>query len=193
MKSHYNPDQRKIVLHPNASLYARFHELAHADQHEKMVPAFAAWTIFYRVRVLNYFATLWVEFDANRRAKRVMKVLGIWDDGAAREARKNLMSYVARRSDPVFRAKEKMIRPHAQLHVACVTDVDADRNVSPGDSPGNAMNSALAQQRSPYSAISIVPGARPQPAPVFNFSDFRPELGNSLGREHLMTVTGNHI
>jgi len=98
-RSLYVPATRTIVLSPDASLYSKFHELAHKEQHDKMVPAFVAWSIFYRVRVLNYFVTLWVEWDAHRRARRDMEKLGVWSEQAGQEGRNNLMSYAMRKEN----------------------------------------------------------------------------------------------
>jgi hypothetical protein len=93
----YDTRTRRIYLAPDATLYARFHELAHKEQHEKMVPAFVAWSIFYRIRLVSYFVTLWIEWDANRRTRLVMERLGLWTDEACKEGEKNLMSYAMRK------------------------------------------------------------------------------------------------
>src|SRR6266404_8348783 len=97
MKCFYDPETRQIVLTPDATLWARFHELAHKEQHDKMAFVFRAWTVMRYFRILNYFADLWIELDAHFRAKRVMQVLGVWSDEACQEGRNNLMSYAMRK------------------------------------------------------------------------------------------------
>jgi hypothetical protein len=93
----YDPRTGEIHLTSDATLWAKFHELAHKEQHEEMVPAFVAWSIFYRVRLVSYFVTLWVEWEAGRRTRRVMERLGVWNDEACKEGKKNLMSYAMRK------------------------------------------------------------------------------------------------
>jgi hypothetical protein len=95
MNSHFNPQSGKIVLIPGATLYARFHELAHAEQYES-----AKWRFWFSTRMvrgLSYLSTLWVEYDAHRRARRVMKRLGVWNADAAAEGNASLKSYITRK------------------------------------------------------------------------------------------------
>lgn len=94
MRSHYDPRTREIVLSPCASLYCRFHELAHREQHETRAAPFLAWSKCCPIRVLGYFALLWIEWDAYRRARRVMQRLGVWSKEACIEARNTFISYV---------------------------------------------------------------------------------------------------
>lgn len=99
--SNYNPNTRRIFLEPDASLYCRFHELAHKEQHES-----ARWRILFAarfVRGLTYLATLWLEYDAYRRARKVMEHLGVWSAEAETEARLALRAYKRKESPPNVR------------------------------------------------------------------------------------------
>jgi hypothetical protein len=98
VRNHYNPATREIVLAPSASLYSRFHELAHKDQHESNSTVYIAWVILRRARAINYFVTLWIEFDAYRRTRRVMRRLGLWSDEVRQEARSYLRAYALRKA-----------------------------------------------------------------------------------------------
>lgn len=93
MTSFYDPRTRAIHLEPCASLYARFHELAHKEQHEKGAVCFYAWLVLRYFRVVGYLSILWIELDAYLRARRVMLTLGLWNDRACQEAKNNLISY----------------------------------------------------------------------------------------------------
>jgi hypothetical protein len=93
MKSYYQPSTRKIILAPDATAYAKFHELAHKEQHDTMALVFRAWFILRWFKVTNYFATLWIEWDAHCRARAAMMKLGLWNDEARQEGRSNLKSY----------------------------------------------------------------------------------------------------
>lgn len=90
----YLPAKKQIVLDPNATLYAKFHEEAHRDQHLSSAFVFWAWyygRVFY---CLDYVVTLWIEWDAMRRSRKVMQALGVWTDDAKTEAYRGLKSYM---------------------------------------------------------------------------------------------------
>lgn len=97
LRSHYSPRDRKIVLTPSASLYARFHEEAHREQHETNAVCFQFWAHLWFFPLIGRLVTLWIEIDADRRARRVMHKLGVWTVEAEKEARANLMSYFKRK------------------------------------------------------------------------------------------------
>lgn len=93
--SQYDPNTDTITLRLGASLYERFHEQAHQDQYKS-----AIWRFLIHARGLrfvNYLVTLWIEYDALRRARTVMEKLGIWTDDAEQEARRMFFSYVRRK------------------------------------------------------------------------------------------------
>lgn len=99
--SNYNPKTRRINLAPDASLYCRFHELAHKEQHES-----AKWRICFAarfVRGFNWIITLLIEYNAYRRARRVMERIGIWSAEAEIEARDALRAYITRKELPNVR------------------------------------------------------------------------------------------
>jgi len=93
MRSSYDPRTGEIHCSPGASLYARFHELAHKDQHENGAACYYAWLALRYFRVVGYLSILWIELDAILRARRVMLTLGLWNDRACQEAKNNLISY----------------------------------------------------------------------------------------------------
>jgi hypothetical protein len=97
MQSHYSPRDGKIVMAPGASLYARFHEEAHREQHETGATCFWIWRFAWFWPVVGRVVTLWIEIDADRRARKVMHKLGVWTVEAEKEARANLMSYFKRK------------------------------------------------------------------------------------------------
>jgi hypothetical protein len=96
-RSLYDPRTREIKMSPGASLYSRFHELAHKEQHDTMAPVYLAWAIFRQIRFVDWFVTLCIEYDAHRRARRVMQRLEVWSDEACQEGRNNLISYAMRK------------------------------------------------------------------------------------------------
>lgn len=97
MTSNYDIRTRKVTIAGSASLYERFHEEAHAEQDRESCLPFLVWLHLRQIRLLGYFVTLWVEFDAMRRARRALQKLGLWDQAAAREAKLCLMSYTRRK------------------------------------------------------------------------------------------------
>lgn len=94
----YDPRTRRIYLRPDASLYSQFHEMAHKEQHERGLAVFWTWFYLRRIRLIGYLVTIWIEFDAYRRARRAMQRIGVWSDEYQNEARKGLMSYVTRKA-----------------------------------------------------------------------------------------------
>lgn len=91
--SYYDPKTDQLHLKPGASLYERFHETAHRDQWQNS----RLWRFVIRLRripFVKYLATLAVEYDALRRARQVMRNLGIWSHHASNEAGAMFNSYV---------------------------------------------------------------------------------------------------
>lgn len=89
----YNTKTDEVRVAPDASLYCRFHELAHRDQWKNS----RLWRGLIRLTTVpraKYLATLVVEYDALRRARRVMRKLGIWTPEASNEAGVMFNSYV---------------------------------------------------------------------------------------------------
>jgi hypothetical protein len=99
-QNYYYPLTKQIVLRPDASLYARFHEEAHRQQHLSAPRLFIVVCVLRGIRVVSYFATLAVEYDAYRRARRVMRRLGLWSEEACQEAKNCLISYVTNGRTP---------------------------------------------------------------------------------------------
>lgn len=101
--SHYNPDTGEVWLSDNATMYEVFHEHAHQKQHRSCARVWSAWFFGRFFPVINYFVTLWLEYDALRRAhkemlraERIFKCR-LWDDEVAKEARRRFRSYLLRR------------------------------------------------------------------------------------------------
>lgn len=97
MFNHYNPSTGKVALRSDASLYACFHELAHKEQHETLALPYIFWCGLRKLRLVGWLVTVWIEFDAYRRARVRLKRLGHWTDEAEKEARRMLMSYIVKR------------------------------------------------------------------------------------------------
>jgi hypothetical protein len=97
MNSHYSPVTRQIHLQPCETLYGRFHELAHKEQHEKNTLVFRAWVVGRWIRGVQWIVTVWIEFDAHQRARRAMEKLGLWNDAAKKEGWLNLKTYLTQR------------------------------------------------------------------------------------------------
>lgn len=93
----YDPRTDEITLDPDASLYVRLHELAHQEQYRNKSWVFRVVLVLRCIRGLNYLATLWIEFDALRRARSVMQTMGVWTDDAEQEARRSFYTYVRRK------------------------------------------------------------------------------------------------
>ncbi len=95
--SFYDPTTGEIVLHPFATLFTRFHELAHKEQHETRCVFWRIWCFGRWIRGVQWLATLLLELDANRRARRNMIALDLWNPQAETEARQDLRSYFTRK------------------------------------------------------------------------------------------------
>jgi hypothetical protein len=103
-RHYYSPRQRKIVVGADATLYVRFHEEAHREQHET-VPFFFWLCVYARpLPFAGRYINLLLELDADRRARRIMRKLGIWSAEADRESRENLRSYFTRKEIPQWQA-----------------------------------------------------------------------------------------
>lgn len=96
--SHYDPATRRVNLTPDASLYVRLHEEAHKIQHETQCLPWIAYVHCNGIRILGYLSRIWVEFDAMRRARNVMKQIGCWNVAASNEASTAFKTYIRRRS-----------------------------------------------------------------------------------------------
>ncbi len=92
-RNYYDPETRRVHLAPDASLYERFHELAHAAQHASGSLAFRAWLRLRWYIVVGYLSIIWLEYDAYWRTRRVLQRLGAWNDDCENEARQGLRSY----------------------------------------------------------------------------------------------------
>jgi hypothetical protein len=95
--SHYDVVNRTIYIAPNDTLYAHFHEQAHAEQHRQWALVFVAWVALHRVRWIGLVFTYLVELDAMNRARSAMRHHGLWTKEVEQEARTRLRSYVWRR------------------------------------------------------------------------------------------------
>lgn len=96
--SHYDPKTGEINLAPDASLYCKFHEIAHKQQHLARTWPYIFWRVGSCIPGLKYLATLLIEFDALRRARRTMRFLKIWNASHQREASHMFRSYIWRRT-----------------------------------------------------------------------------------------------
>ena len=92
--STYDPREQRILLGRQASLYARAHEEAHAEQHRLLTRAWRANDRMSRVPYLCRFARLWVEWEACSMALHAMDLRGERTHASEREARKALWTYV---------------------------------------------------------------------------------------------------
>lgn len=104
LQSHYSPRDRKVILAPGASLYSRFHEEAHREQHEQNAFVFWFWARAWFLPLIGRIAVIIIEIDADRRARRVMHKLGVWTAAAEKEARENITSYFTRKEIPQWQA-----------------------------------------------------------------------------------------
>jgi hypothetical protein len=95
--SHYDPRTGQIFLQHDSTLYQRYHEEGHKELHVKHPSIFRLLYDLRRYVLVGYLATLFLEIDADRRARRVMHRLGVWTSEAEKEARSNLMSYFKRK------------------------------------------------------------------------------------------------
>ena len=95
-KRGYDPSTGAVNLPESASLYAKFHELGHKNQHLCYPVIFIVMVSLSQIPILGYFVKLAMEWDAYRRAKRQMRYLGLWNKDRAREAGYSLRSYIWR-------------------------------------------------------------------------------------------------
>jgi hypothetical protein len=103
-RNYYSPRLRKVVVAADATLYVRFHEEAHREQHET-APVFF-WLCIYASLLprVGHYINILFELDADRRARRIMRKLGLWTSDADRQSRENLMSYFNRKEIPQWQA-----------------------------------------------------------------------------------------
>jgi hypothetical protein len=101
MQNHYNPRSGTVTMRPDASLYAHFHELAHKDQHKELAWPYLFWCALRRLRLVGKVVTIWIEYDAYRRARSRLERLGHWTEEAEKEARRMLMSYIKPKPETV--------------------------------------------------------------------------------------------
>lgn len=84
-------------------MYEVFHEHAHEKQHKTGSLVWLVWLVGQRIPGVRYFVTLWLEYDALRRARAEMLraeskfKMRLWDDDAAHDARTKLGSYILRK------------------------------------------------------------------------------------------------
>lgn len=97
MQSHYDPRNGRVTLIGASTPYEWFHEKAHKEQHREWCLPFRVWCHLNGIRILGYFATLIVEFDAMLRARRALRWVGSWDIETKKEAWRMLMSYAKRK------------------------------------------------------------------------------------------------
>lgn len=99
MQNHYDPRTGTVQLRADASLYAHFHELAHEEQHKELAWPYLFWCGLRKLRLVGWVVTLWIEFDAYRRARARLERLGHWTADAEKEAHRMLMSYIRPRRE----------------------------------------------------------------------------------------------
>lgn len=92
----YDPATGGNNLPETASIYSKFHELAHGDQHRNSPVMFIIMISLSNLWVIGYFITLWIEFDAMRRAKRKMMSFQLWDRARSQEAWRQYRTYIWR-------------------------------------------------------------------------------------------------
>jgi hypothetical protein len=96
--SWYNCDTGEIVLSPSATLYARFHEEAHKEQHQTKCLFFRLWWYGRWIRGVQWVVTVLIELDAYRRARRNMIRLDLWNAEADTEGRHDISNYFTKRA-----------------------------------------------------------------------------------------------
>lgn len=91
---YYDPATQKLHVGPNATVYEIYHEKAHKVQHAAQCWPWCTWANLNGIRFLQYFAWLWVEFDAKRRAQHAMEWHGVWNQAASNEASTMFRTYI---------------------------------------------------------------------------------------------------
>ena len=94
----FDPTTGEIKLRHDATLYTKFHEIAHKAQHTEKPFMFVLCCSLRLLPLANYLATLWIEYDALRRARKIMQFLGVWNSAVEREAKRAFRSYVFRKA-----------------------------------------------------------------------------------------------
>jgi len=94
----YDPKKRKISGQ-FLTTYDEFHEIAHQVQHRIGCRAYRFWARFNGIRVMQYFATIFVEYDALRRARHAMQWESKWSGASEKEAFMKLGTYIRRREN----------------------------------------------------------------------------------------------
>jgi hypothetical protein len=98
MMSSYDCKTGKIEIAPGATLYARFHEEAHKEQHHTKAVIWRLWWHGRWFHGVQWLTTVLVEFDAYRRARRNMIRLDLWKPEYETEARLDLLSYFTKKA-----------------------------------------------------------------------------------------------
>lgn len=97
--SHYDPATGRIYLGPKATVYEGYHEKAHKIQHARQCMPWRVWARCNGIRLIQYFAWAWVEYDAMTRALHAMEWHGVWNLAASNEASTKFMTYIKGRSN----------------------------------------------------------------------------------------------
>lgn len=97
MRASYDPVLRQMTLPADATLYDRYHEMAHDVQRRIQCFPFRVWWRFNGIRVLGYLATVYVEFDAMRRARQALEWDGDWTEDTRKEGWTKLRSHITRK------------------------------------------------------------------------------------------------
>lgn len=97
MRPSYNPALRQMTLPADATLYDRYHEMAHDVQCHVQCLAFRLWWRFNGIRVLGYLSTVYIEFDAMRRARQALEWARCWTADTRKEGWTKLRSHITRK------------------------------------------------------------------------------------------------
>jgi hypothetical protein len=95
--SKYDTRTGMVTCQPGASLYVRFHEEAHREQHQSKSAIWRIWWYGRWIRGVQWVVTLLIEYDAYRRARRALERLGAWTAELETEAWHGLKSYIKRK------------------------------------------------------------------------------------------------
>lgn len=83
-----------MTLSADATLYDRYHETAHDVQRRIQCFPFRAWWKLNGIRLLGYLATVYIEFDAMRRARAALEWDASWTGDMQKEGWTKLMSHI---------------------------------------------------------------------------------------------------